>query len=234
MTTPLTCEHVRGSLGELATGELRAQTAEEVQAHLATCPVCKQQAAEMTATLQTLRAIKAPVLPDGFDDKLHARLAAAGPPDPAPPPRSAPEAVTVPPPSRRRGLPLPVIIGGLVCAGAIAAALLLSGGGGGVQRRAMPAASANISMSAPSNLLLVFSADAPHAGVEITVTAPPGVRLEGAQKPGELVLRRDLRPGENEIGFAMQGEKPGSYRMLARATIGGVEVTQEIYVQVTQ
>lgn len=229
----LDCTQVTEALGEHATGTLRAQTEEEVQAHLLTCPVCSRKAAEMRATLTTLRALKPPTLPGGFDERLRARLEAAGPPEPAQPAPAAPPTPTfggtVAAP-RRGGLPL--VVGGLVAAGAIAAALLLTSGGG-PRTRTMPAASTSLSMAAPSNLLLSFHADAPHKGCEIRILAPPGVKLEGAGPGGELVLTKDLQAGDNEVAVTMHGEKVGSYRLVARARVGATELGQDIYVTVS-
>lgn len=217
------CEHVRDTLGELATGELRAQTAEEVAAHLETCPVCKREAAEMRATVETLRAVKLPTLPDGFDGKLRARLEGAGRPEPGPAPLPEP---------RRRGVPLPVVIGAVVAVLAIAAALLSTGGPAPPRRRAMPAATADISTSEPSKLRLTFTTETSVPDVEIRIAPPAGVRLTGAPPGGELVIKRDLLAGDNTIPIEIQGEKPGAYRLVARAAIGGTEVIQEVYLQV--
>ncbi len=227
----LDCTAVSEALGEHATGTLRAQSEEEVRAHLETCPVCSRKAAEMRATLTTLRALEPPPLPAGFDDRLRARLEAAGTPAPAAPSAKAPAssfggAVAAP----RRGT-LPIVVGAVVAAGAIAAALLLTGGGRS-RSQTLPAASTALSMAAPSNLLLSFHADAAYKGCEIRIVAPPAVKLDGAGPTGELVLVKDLAAGENEIAVTMHGETAGSYRLVAHARIGDRELSQDIYVTV--
>lgn len=186
---------------------------------------------EMLRALRDLRVD--PPGADQFQAGLHRRLAAAGPP-PAPSWLARLREGM----GRRPALLWPAA--GVLC-GVLAFVVL-----GRLQRRPLdhgpaPVAAGEVTPSyrVPTSKVAViklnFAASVDVADVDFQVELPEGLYFwSGGQKLAERVFRwpGELRAGDNLIPIAVRGERPGLFRVKARAIAAGETVEHEILLDV--
>jgi len=187
---------------------------------------------EMLRGLRELRVD--PPAADQFQAGLHRRLAAAGPP---------------PVPSwlarlggglgRRPALLWPGV--GVLCGVLAFVVLGRLGGRHDVERGAAPIATGEVAPTyrVPSSKVAViklsFAASVDVADVDFEVELPEGLYFwSGGQKLAERTFRwpGELRAGDNLFPVAVRGERPGLFRVKARAIAAGETVEHEILLDV--
>ena len=188
---------------------------------------------EMLRALKDLR-----VDPPGgheFGAALHRRLVAAGaPPAPSWTARLR-EALT-----RRPALLWPSV--GVLC-GVLAFVVMgrVRSERPGLDRASAPIATGEVAPTyrVPSSKVAViklnFAASVDVADVDFEVELPEGLHFwSGGQKLAERVFRwpGELHAGDNLIPIAVRGERPGLFRVKARAVVAGETVEHEILLDV--
>jgi hypothetical protein len=183
--------------------------------------------------LQALRGLRVDPPAEPFGSSLHRRLAAAGPP-PVPTWLARLRAGV----GRRPALLWPAT--GVLC-GALAFVAM-----GRLRTPAhapdrAPIASGEVAPTyrVPSSKVAViklnFAASVDVADVDFEVELPEGLYFwSGGQKLAERVFRwpGELRAGDNLIPVAVRGERPGLFRVKARAVAAGQTVEHEILLDV--
>jgi hypothetical protein len=170
---------------------------------------------------------------DQFQAGLHRRLAAAGPP-----PVPSWQARLREGLSRRPALLWPAA--GVLC-GVLAFLVMGRLGAPRPDRGPAPVAAGDVAPTyrVPSSKVAViklnFAASVDVADVDFEVELPEGLYFwSGGQKLAERVFRwpGELRAGDNLIPIAVRGERPGLFRVKARAVAAGETVEHEILLDV--
>jgi anti-sigma factor RsiW len=241
MNAHLDCDHAAPLLDQLAAATLAQETAADVRQHVAICPSCRRQLQELAATRALLRASAGIELPAGFAGELHRKLVAAGPPPLVGSARWL---------GWLRARPFT-----LAAAAAGASALLAILGTAAVLRPSVnqridpPSRSASGTADAspgeahfevPEQKVALVKIDFASAkdidDVSFEVLLPDGLRFfSGGQ---ELAARSfqwhgKLSTGSNVVPVAVKGSRPGRYRVIAHAVAPGLDVSQDVVLEVT-
>jgi hypothetical protein len=201
-----------------------------------TTPAEETEEAEMLRALKDLRVD--PPGGEAFAAALHLRLAQAGAP-PAPSWLARLRTAL----GRRPGVLWPVV--GTLC-GALAFVVLgqLKRGPGPIATRgdhgeALATGEVAPTYRVPTSKVAViklnFAATVDVADVDFEVELPEGLAFwSGGQKLAERVFRwpGELRAGDNVIPVVVRGERPGLYRVKARALVAGELVQHEVLLDV--
>ncbi len=75
----MTCHEFEKKINLYLDNLLDEEEAAQVKAHMEDCPGCKQLYQQLSKVIASLRSMEAAPLPEGFDEALHAKLAAASP-----------------------------------------------------------------------------------------------------------------------------------------------------------
>jgi|SRR5581483_1331695 len=212
---------------EVAGGELSGEKADAVVAHARECVECGRVLDELRATVSLTRRAGSEPLPEGFSLELHKQLVAAGPP-----PRSAWARF-------RDALALrPFALAG--ASAALAAVLAVAGTLALSHPAAAPADATPIAARVPeSKVALVkidFVAEHDVGDVDFEITLPDGLRFfsKGTQLAERSFRWKDsLKKGSNPIPIAVKGPKAGRYRVIAHAIGPDLDVTHEVWLEVT-
>jgi hypothetical protein len=213
---------------EVAGGELSGERADAVIAHARECAECGRVLDELRATASLTRRAGVETPPEGFSLELHKALVAAGPP-----PRSAWTRL-------RDALALrPFALAG---ASAALAAVLAIFGTLALSHRQQPVETASLPPAArvpETKVALVkidFVAEHDVDDVDFEITLPDGLRFfsKGAQLAERSFRWKDsLKKGSNPIPIAVKGPKAGRYRVIAHAIGPDLDVTHEVWLEVT-
>jgi hypothetical protein len=190
------------------------------------------QPADEEQMLEALRELRVDPPAEPFGAALHRRLAAAGAP-PVPSWLARLRAGLV----RRPALLWPAA--GVLCG---VLAFVVMGRLRGVDRPdRIPVATGDVAPTyrVPTSKVAViklnFAASVDVADVDFEVELPEGLYFwSGGQKLAERVFRwpGELRAGDNLIPVAVRGERPGLFRVKARAVAAGETVEHEILLDV--
>lgn len=227
------CHDVRDLLPELAGGELGPRQQARCEAHLSTCPSCRDELDGLRRAVSLLRSAgEAQEVPSGFAAALHRRLAA----EPPPPPASLLQRLRGAIAERLRVGPAL----GLALSGALA--LLVVVPTAALWPRAHPGAEAEDAVApfaVPQRRVAVvhldFVTNEVVDDVEFEVRLPQGLAFISDGKPlAQDTLRwsGSLKAGSNPIPLAVSGNRPGRYRIVARARAAGLAVDHDVVLQV--
>lgn len=226
------CAQIREWLPELAGEELGPRERAACEAHLQGCAPCQERLAGLREAVGLLRAAGRQEAPPGFGAALHLRLAKEPPP---------------PRPLGARVLALfePLRLDswgrlGALAGAAVAAVVLLAvlpqlrapapGPSGGEVAAPFQVPSRRVAV-----VHLDFVTDAVVDNVEFEVTLPQELAFISDGKPlRDRTLRwsGSLSAGSNPIPLAISGNKPGRYRVVARARGEGVDVAHDVLLEV--
>lgn len=214
------CAKARALLPELAGGELAGASADEVRRHVRGCPECADRLAELAQTVELCRNAGTEPLPEGFGLELRRRLAQAGTP------RRAPLW------SRLFARPMARV----GAAAALAAILAASGTAAILRRPKPPAAMAQVPASKVALVKVDFVAAKAVEDVRFEVLLPDGLRFfsEGHMLTvRSFQWRGRLEQGSNPIPIAVKGPRAGRFHLIAHAVGPGLDVTQNVILEVT-
>lgn len=74
MKTRMSCRKFRRMWPQMVAGEIEQGRLAELETHRVACPACADYDRQMREALQSVTPTHAPALPEGFDERLHARL----------------------------------------------------------------------------------------------------------------------------------------------------------------
>ncbi len=178
-----------------------------------------------------LRALRVDPPDDGFGAALHRRLVAAGPPQPAGLWARLRAALD------GQGRWLWPAFG--VVAGVAAFFLmgLLRPPPGTAPAPIASAVTTEVPASKVAVIKLDFSADVAVESADFEVSLPEGLAFwaDGEELPQRsFKWTQALSAGENVIPIAVRGQRPGRYRVTARAQVGGEQIEHEVVLQVIE
>jgi hypothetical protein len=240
----MTCHEARNLLPELAgeerachvgspgraerTGRLAVTRADAARDHAASCDACSAELVELTAAVALCRRAGPHSLPEGFTLDLHRRLVAAGAPRPRLDLHDLYDRIR----DWRMLRPLRWALVGA------ATTLLVVGGLRLTDHR--PATATTLAYRVPeSKVALVkidFVAERTIDDVAFELTLPDGLRFySGGQQLVERSVRWQgrLNVGSNLIPVAVKGPRAGRYRVIAHAIGADLDVTHEVWLEVT-
>jgi len=223
----MTCAEAEELFAEVAGGELDGARADEARAHADGCAQCGRVLADYEAAIALCRRVGTEPLPEGFARELHRKLVAAGAPEQ---PWSA---------RLRRALARRPMT--WAAATALVSALAATGGTIAVTRHpAAPTEIAQPSYRVPgSKVALVkidFVAERAVGDVDFEIVLPDGLRFfSGGKQLAERSFRwhGELKPGSNPIPVAVKGPRAGRFRVIAHAVGPDLDVTHEVWLEVT-
>ncbi|MEB3330151.1 MAG: zf-HC2 domain-containing protein [Candidatus Sericytochromatia bacterium] len=191
--------------------DLEAWEAGALTAHLAACPACRQQLAQLEATVALLRACPPPSPPAALGQMVQAALAAA---DGAPP---APLRVRAPGPPTHRGRVWSHLLAGFGGAAVACAALLLWTWLPGVGLPAIETAAVSVRQDVAVNI--AFDLDERVEGVVFQVDLPEGLQFIDERSQPMLAQsvswRGSLEKGRTVVPIVVRGVRPGRYAIEA-------------------
>ena len=224
----MTCAEAEELFAEVAGGELDGRAADEARAHAAACAKCGRVLADYEAAIALCARVGTEPLPEGFSRELHRKLVAAGAPE-------QPWTTRLRRALARRPMTW-------AAATAFVSALAATGGTIAVmQHRAAPTATAEqASYRVPeSKVALVkidFVAERAVNDVDFEIVLPDGLRFfSGGKQLAERSFRwhGELKPGSNPIPVAVKGPRAGRFRVIAHAVGADLDVTHEVWLEVT-
>lgn len=236
------CENYRLQLSERWNGELPDRAARELEAHLGRCGACREAAEGFTGMMADLGREPPPDLPPGFAAAVHAVLVESS--------RPSLRAITEPPPRPLLTVGRWALAASLLMALGAGVMALALWGSGRLGRGAGPAPGAVASgasrpVAAPAEelalgqvrtLRLTIHATEARAGAELRIVLPDGLTMVGdgavALEERQLTWTADLRQGENVIRIPVKAERPGTFRLVARARSAGFETSAEAVLRV--
>jgi hypothetical protein len=228
------CAEAEKLLPALAGGEDEREDGRLARAHAEACPRCGAALRELEATVGLCHAARAEPLPEDFAAGLHRKLVEAGPP-------RLPHGTRALEWLRQAVAARPLAsLGAAAAVAALGASLLTIG----MARRApVPAAERWASEPMPrvpaSKIALVrvdFVAAAPVEDVRFEILVPEGLRFFSSGRElseRSFQWRGRLGAGSNPIPVAVKGQRPGRYRLIAHATGVDLDVTEEVWIEVT-
>jgi hypothetical protein len=217
----MTCREARALLPEVAGGELAGTRADAVRSHASGCVDCGRQLEQLDRSIALCRRAGSAPLPEGFQLELRRRLAELEPP------RLGLNA------RLRRLVRLPrwtALLATAALGGVLAVAVVQRWGRG-------PAAMAyRLPQSKVALVKVDFVADAAIEDVQFEVLLPDGLRFYAGGQPLErrsFSWQGRLAAGSNPIPIAVQGSRPGRYRVIAHASGADLDVVHEVIIEVT-
>ena len=238
------CSKVQKLLSELHNGELSPHVESSILDHIAACPSCRAASAAYAEMMEMLANAEKPELPAGFEGSLHVRLATEN--------ARASELAMHP----HRSFAHILRSGALVLVGgaAMAAFFLLRSGPAPETAELCPAptsvataqpgvadgalAVADLEVGEIAILTLTFEGAAEVRDAELEVVLPDGLALvgEGRQLLEEKVVSwtTTIDERETQIRIPVQAQRPGTWRLVARARVGDQDVTSEADLRVSQ
>ncbi len=236
------CSKVEKLLSDLHNGEASPRTEKAMLDHIAACPSCQETSRAYGEMMEMLAKAEPPELPPGFEGTLHMRLATENA-----------RATEV---AKHKGWAWGRALrgGGLVLVGAaaVAAFFLLRQGptaetaGTCPDTAAVAAADttgpavavADLQVGEVAILTLTVDSSSEVRDAELEVVLPDGLALvgEGRELLEEKVVSwtTTLEKEQKHIRIPVQAQRPGTWRLVARARVDGQDVTSETNLRVSR
>jgi len=235
------CSKAQKLLSDLHNGELSPRNESAVQQHVTSCPVCYEMSAAYGEMMEMLAQAEQPELPPHFEGSLHQRLATEN----AYASQIAPKSSWALGGALRGGALV------LVGAAAVAAFFLLRGApeqeSAGIcpdssaiaaaDTAGVAVAAADLRVGEVAILTITVDGAAEARDAVLEVVLPDGLALvgEGRELLEEKVVTwtTTLGKGERHIRIPVQAKRPGNWKLIARAHVGGEDVTSETNLKVS-